>query len=61
MMMTGEVTEIGRLDATTLVLVPLNNKIDLENVIKNNSSLIDTNFKVIMVDNINQVIEHALL
>lgn len=60
-MMTGEVTEIGRLDATTLVLVPLNNKIDLENVIKNNSSLIDTNFKVIMVDNINQVIEHALL
>ncbi len=66
----GEVTEIGGLDeklnaakraGAKLALVPFNNKIDLENVIKNNTSLIDDNFKVLLVENIDQVIEHALL
>ena len=65
-----EVTEIGGLDeklnaakraGATLALVPFNNKIDLDNVIKNNNTLIDNNFKVLLVENINQVIEHALL
>jgi ATP-dependent Lon protease len=65
-----EVTEIGGLDeklnaakraGATLALVPFNNRIDLENVIKNNTSLIDDNFKVLLVENIDQVIEHALL
>lgn len=65
----GEVTEIGGLDeklnaakraGAILALVPNNNKIDLENVIKNNPSLIDDNFKVKTVSNINEVIKYAL-
>lgn len=65
----GEVTEIGGLDeklnaakraGALLALVPYNNKIDLDNVIKNNPSLIDNNFKVIMVNNIDDVIKYAL-
>ena len=65
----GEVTEIGGLDeklnaakraGAVLALVPFNNKIDLENVIKNNSSLIDDNFKVKMVSNIDEVIKYSL-
>ncbi len=65
----GEVTEIGGLDeklnaakraGAVLALVPLNNKIDLENVIKNNPALIDNNFKVNMVSNIDEVIKLCL-
>ncbi len=65
-----EVTEIGGLDeklhaakraGATLALVPFNNRIDLENVIKNNPKLIDNKFKVLLVENIDQVIENALL
>jgi len=65
----GEVTEIGGLDeklnaakraGAVLALVPLNNKIDLENVIKNNPSLIDDKFKVKMVSNIDEVISNTL-
>jgi ATP-dependent Lon protease len=66
----GEVTEIGGLDeklnaakraGAVLALVPYNNKIDLENVIKNNPSLINDKFKVTMVSNIDEVINHALI
>ncbi len=66
----GEVTEIGGLDeklnaakraGASLVLIPLNNKIDFNNVIKNNPLLIDDNFKVNMVSNIDEVINYALI
>ncbi len=66
----GEVTEIGGLDeklnaakraGAVLALVPFNNKIDLENVIKNNHSLIDDKFKVKVVSNIDEVIKYALI
>jgi len=65
-----EVTEIGGLDeklnaakrgGASLALVPFNNKIDFENVIKNNSKLIDDSFKVILVKKFDEVIYHALL
>jgi ATP-dependent Lon protease len=65
-----EVTEIGGLDeklnaakrgGATRALVPYNNKIDLENVIKNNPKLIDINFEVFLVSNFDEVIKHALL
>jgi ATP-dependent Lon protease len=66
----GEVTEIGGLDeklnaakraGALLVLIPKNNLIDFNNVIKYNPTLIDDNFKVITVENINEVINYALL
>jgi ATP-dependent Lon protease len=65
-----EVTEIGGLDqklnaakraGAQLALAPFNNKIDLENVIKNNPKLIDDNFKVLLVKNFDDVINNALL
>ena len=65
----GEVTEIGGLDeklnaakraGALLVLIPKNNLIDLNNVIKYNPTLIDDNFKVITVENIHQVIGYSL-
>ncbi len=65
----GEVTEIGGLDeklnaakraGASLALIPFNNSIDLENVIKNNPTLIDDNFKVNTVSNIDEVIKYAL-
>jgi hypothetical protein len=65
-----EVTEIGGLDeklnaakrgGAALALIPFNNQIDLENVIKNNPSLIDNNFKVICVENFDMVIKYSLL
>ncbi len=65
-----EVTEIGGLDeklnaakraGATTALIPYNNKIDLENVIKNNPKLIDDNFKVILVNNFDEVIKHSLI
>ena len=64
-----EVTEIGGLDeklnaakrgGATRALVPYNNKIDLENVIKNNPKLIDNNFEVLLVNNFDEVIKYAL-
>ncbi len=66
----GEVTEIGGLDeklnaakraGALLVLIPKNNLIDFNNVIKYNPTLIDDNFKVITVENINEVINYALI
>jgi ATP-dependent Lon protease len=65
-----EVTEIGGLDeklnaakraGASIALVPYNNKIDLENVIKNNPKLIDDKFKVILVSNFDEVIANALI
>uniref|UniRef100_A0A6C0HXZ9 Lon proteolytic domain-containing protein n=1 Tax=viral metagenome TaxID=1070528 RepID=A0A6C0HXZ9_9ZZZZ len=65
-----EVTEIGGLDeklnaakraGASTALVPYNNKIDLENVIKNNPKLIDDKFKVILVSNFDEVIANALI
>ena len=64
-----EVTAIGGLDeklnaakraGAVLALIPKENNIDLNNVIKHNPSLIDDNFKVITVENINEVIKYAL-
>ncbi len=64
-----EVTEIGGLDeklnaakrgGANKALIPYNNKIDLENVIKNNPKLIDNIFEVILVKNFDDVIKHAL-
>jgi ATP-dependent Lon protease len=64
-----EVTEIGGLDeklnaakrgGAIRALVPYNNKIDLENVIKNNPKLIDNNFEVLLVRNFDEVIKYAL-
>jgi ATP-dependent Lon protease len=64
-----EVTEIGGLDeklnaakrgGAFRALVPFNNKIDLENVIKNNPKLIDNNFEVLLVRNFDEVIKHSL-
>jgi ATP-dependent Lon protease len=65
-----EITEIGGLDeklnaakraGASTALVPYNNKIDLENVIKNNPKLIDDKFKVILVSNFDDVIVNALI
>lgn len=65
-----EVTEIGGLDeklnaakrgGATIALIPYNNKIDLDNIIKNNPNLIDDNFKVYCVDKFDKVIEFSLL
>ena len=64
-----EVTEIGGLDeklnaakrgGATRALVPYNNKIDLENVIKNNPKLVDNNFEVLLVSSFDEVIKYAL-
>ncbi len=64
-----EVTEIGGLDeklnaakrgGASIALVPYNNQIDLENVIKNNPKLIDNTFKVVVVKNFDEVIQHSL-
>ncbi len=64
-----EVTEIGGLDeklnaakraGATLALIPYNNMTDLNNVIKNNPSLIDDNFTVICVSMFDDVIKYAL-
>jgi endopeptidase La len=64
-----EVTEIGGLDeklnaakrgGAIKALIPYNNKIDLENVIKNNPKLIDNNFEVLLVRNFDEVIKHSL-
>ncbi len=65
-----EITEIGGLDeklnaakraGANIALVPYNNKIDLENVIKNNPKLVDDKFKVILVSNFDEVINNALI
>lgn len=65
-----EVTEIGGLDeklnaakrgGAFRALIPFNNNIDLENVIKNNPKLIDNTFEVLVVKNFDDVIKHALL
>ena len=65
-----EVTEIGGLDeklnaakraGASIALIPYNNKIDLDNVVKNNPKLIDELFKVILVSNFDEVILHSLL
>ena len=64
-----EITEIGGLDeklnaakrgGATRALVPYNNKIDLENVIKNNPKLIDDKFEVLLVSSFDEVIKYAL-
>lgn len=64
-----EVTEIGGLDeklnaakraGATLALIPYNNMTDLNNVVKNNPSLIDDTFKVICVSTFDEVVKHAL-
>ncbi len=64
-----EVTEIGGLDeklnaakrgGATKALIPYNNKIDLENVIKNNPKLIDNDFEVLLVRNFDEVIKYSL-
>lgn len=66
----GEVTAIGGLDeklhaakraGIKLVLIPRENTIDLNNVIKNNSVLLDDNFKIECVDTIKDIITYALL
>jgi ATP-dependent Lon protease len=65
-----EVTEIGGLNeklsaakrgGAVLALIPKNNKIDLDNVIKNNPKLIDDTFNVICVENFDEVIKYALI
>jgi ATP-dependent Lon protease len=65
-----EVTEIGGLDeklnaakrgGASKALIPYNNKIDLDNVIKNNPKLIDNSFEVVLVKSFDEVINHALI
>jgi len=65
-----EVTEIGGLDeklnaakrgGAKIALIPYNNRIDLDNIIKNNPNLIDDTFKVYCVDKFDKVIEYSLL
>ncbi len=65
-----EVTEIGGLDeklnaakraGASISLIPNNNKIDFDNVIKNNPKLIDETFKVFLVNNFDDVIKYSLI
>ncbi len=65
-----EVTEIGGLDeklnaakraGASISLIPYNNKIDFDNVVKNNPKLIDETFKVILVSSFNEVIHYGLI
>ena len=64
-----EVTEIGGLDeklsaakrgGASLALIPFNNKIDFENVVKNNPKLIDDTFNVKLVKNFDEIIKYSL-
>jgi endopeptidase La len=66
----GMITAIGGLDSklngakkagVELVLVPKENEKDYEKIIKKNPKLIDDNFKVIIVNDIYDVIEYALI
>jgi endopeptidase La len=66
----GQVTKIGGLEnklqgakkaGVSLVLIPKGNEKDLKKINKRNSNLLDDNFKVEVVENINQVLEKALI
>jgi endopeptidase La len=66
----GMITAIGGLDSKlngakkagiNLVLVPKENEKDYEKVIKKNNKLIDDKFKVIIVNDIYEIIEYALI
>ena len=66
----GTITAIGGLDSklngakkagVELVLVPKENEKDYEKIIKKNKKLIDDNFKVIIVNDIYDVIQYALI
>jgi endopeptidase La len=66
----GMVTKIGGLEnklqgakkaGVSLVLIPKGNEKDLIKINKRNSNLLDDNFKVEVVENINQVLEKALI
>jgi ATP-dependent Lon protease len=65
----GEVTAIGGLDeklnaakraGAVLALIPRENAVNLDNVVKNNPTLIDSDFRVELVDTIYDVIKFAL-
>jgi len=65
----GEVTAIGGLDeklnaakraGAVLALIPRENAVNLDNVVKNNPTLIDSDFRVECVDTIYDVIKFAL-
>jgi len=74
--MTGEINLQGRISAIggleeklegakkagcVLVLVPKENNIDLTKIVDRNSSLLDDNFKVILIENFGDIIKNALL
>ena len=66
----GTITAIGGLDSklngakkagVELVLVPKENEKDYEKIIKKNKKLIDDTFRVIIVNDIYDVIQYALI
>ena len=68
--MNGNITAIGGLDCkligakkagVKLVLIPKENEDTYNKIIKKNKTLIDDNFKVIIVNNIKEVLEYVLL
>ena len=68
--LTGNITKIGGLTfklsgaknaGVKLVFIPKENEKDLEEIIKKNPKLIDTNFEVKLVNNINDLIDIILI
>ena len=68
--LTGKVSKIGGLQyklvgakkaGIKLVLVPIENKEDVTQIEKEYNELFDENFKVILVDNLTQILEHVLI
>jgi ATP-dependent Lon protease len=66
----GNVTAIGGLEeklegakraGVKIVLYPKENQKDIDKIKERNISLIDKDFKIISVENINQVLENALV
>jgi ATP-dependent Lon protease len=66
----GQVTKIGGLEnklqgakraGVNLVLIPKGNEKDLKKINKRNSNLLDDNFRVEIVENINEVLDKALI
>ena len=68
--LTGKITKIGGLNfkligakkaGIKIVYIPKENTEDFHDIIKKDNNLIDDNFKVYIVDNLNEVIDNVLL
>lgn len=68
--LTGKITKIGGLHykltgakraGITTVFVPLENSYDIETIKSDYKDLFDNDFKVVLVDNISEILEHALI